>query len=498
MGYKMNEQKGYWGTFELLKEKNNEEYNLLSDLISKKDLKDSESSLFSFIKEAIRYFGSKSESFRSYFNANLDKLTVYTKLIEYIDKYPASIPEEKILKYEILNLLFAIPNIDSVCNEKYDTDMHVPLKNEISLLDAEFKKTNCGEILASDATLLSKCVKYRNWGEKRGRCPVEEFTTQVFCHIFNYPGSFKKSVLRLLNNDIKFCNNEDMMDTITTDKDLKASPEQLDGENRWDVVISIKESVILIENKLGARVKNKETYKYLKAINNSSKTLGYFWLTPMPQDKFNDVIKQLRKEKLEGIDTIKHISWIYDKDNIFELVNKCIETSKPHEKIYLLYFRNLIKSATANLHEMTIKDFLEDKKGMGEKALKVFDLIKKELDWEIDNSKIWKDGCIYGIPIASEGTVLCPFRITPKGTFYVQWLGGAKSGRFQQDGKYNKIKAEFIMLLNIKKLNGKKCSFKIETADVQVIKKAVLWLKGKASKKEVEMPEAELAKSERV
>jgi hypothetical protein len=494
----MDEQKGYWGTFELLEEKKNEEYNLLSDLIDKTNIKAADSSLFAFINKAIRYFSSQSESFRTYFNDNINKITDYTKLIGYLDKYSAFTAEEKVLKYEILNLLFAIPNISCVCNVKYNTDMSVPLKNEIALLDAEFKKKYCGEILASEATLLSKCVKYRNWGEKCGRCPVEEFTTQVFCHIFNYQGSFKKSVLRLLNNDIKFCNNEDMMNTITADKDLKASPEQPDGKNRWDVVISIKESVILIENKLGARVKNKETCKYLKAINNSSKTLGYFWLTPMPQDKFNDVIKQLRKEKLEWIDTIKHISWIYDKDNIFELVNKCIETSKPHEKIYLLYFRNLIKSATANLHEMTIKNFLEDKEGMGEKALKVFDLIKKELDWEIDNSKIWKDGCIYGIPIASEGTVLCPFRITPKGTFNVQWLGGTKSGRFQQDGKYNKLKAEFIELLNIKKLNGKKCSFKIESADVQVIKKAVVWLKGEASKKEFEMPEAKLAKSERV
>ena len=93
----MNEQKGYWGAFETLGDSENEGHTLLSELVKNKNLK-GDSSLFAFIKGAIRYFASKSEAFRTYFNDSINNITDYIKLIEHIEKYSASTPEEKVLK----------------------------------------------------------------------------------------------------------------------------------------------------------------------------------------------------------------------------------------------------------------------------------------------------------------------------------------------------------------------------------------------------------------
>lgn len=474
----MSEQKGYWGTFELLEEKKNEEYNLLSNLISKKDLKDSDSSLFSFIKRAIIYFASKSESFRTYFNANLDKLTDYTKLIEYVDKYPASTTEEIILRHEMLNLLFAIPNTACVCNKKYNTDMPKSLKNEIAVLKVEFEKASQGEVLASKANLLSQCVKYRPWGGKGGRVPVEEFTTQVFCHFFNFSEVFKASIAQDINNQIRVFNKQVMLRVIMDNGDwfkgIRAIPEEPDKDNRWDIVIKIDDSTsVMVENKIASPIGKKETGKYLESPFISS----YFWLTCMSQEKFRDLKEDLVKRGVAGANKINHISWTDGEDSILSTLNGCSHVAYDYEPIYLEYFINLIKSVTASVKGMSFDEFL---KLMEPEALKVFQKITNTLKWSVNNASLCKDGCIYAFPTDKNNEEwFCPFRIKLNGVFDIQW----KAGIFQKD---KTLKKKFIEELKksdtIRDLmKGEKCSsFNIKSlldSDIQTIRNAVSWLK---------------------
>ncbi len=485
----MNEQMGFWEKIRKIEKKDIKDFSLLSILISKTGL-DNNDVLFVFMERALTYFVSKSESFRTHFNGKINETTDYNKLIELIKKYQAYTPEEKILKYEILNLLFKIPSMD--CLQKYQIGMFNMLegipydKNSYREKFPKYKESartlkNIGDKyeemrklyesdnqqdkeFANKANLLSACVKYRPWPKSGAK---ENYFTEVFCFMFNISKEFKNGVRGILNN---------FTDSVLENEAVAISQDpQSDHKKgiRWDIEIKANKKSIVIENKIGAGIGYKEIIEYPKCYINCGHDV-YILLTGNSEEAIKDLEIG-----------IKHISWFFGNYSISNILAEC-KTSDEIEDIYIKYFKELVDTEATNHKGLMLFSAVE-------KELTRLDLLDKFnlfLDGWVDaqlpgkkRSRLpGKDGCVFYI-ITDRDQWLCPFKISKKGVFNIQWLGGPIQ-------KNTEFKNDFIKKINDssetpnKSIITKKQSFNIKDlskTEIQNIIKTFAWLTGRVN-----------------
>jgi hypothetical protein len=351
-----------WMHFEKIDKLPNDKYSLLSSLIQNLLSRESGSVLFTTIKSAIRYFAAESEAFRNYFNDNINETADCIKLVVLVDNFQAYTPEDNILKYEILNLLFITSTADFIpdCND---------LKRRIDELGDNFIKLHSSEKSAHISTLLRESFNYRHLPGK-GKGPLEMFFAVVFCHVFNNSQIFKVSTIKLINENMGLgCRaHEIISNSLICDKygnpfwadntyyeEMKARLGQLDEDMYGYIIITIDTFDDMYKGALTVSFEPKSFLVPLKLgecdepISNN-KMDGYFWLSCMSQKRFNELKINLLGRGVVGSEKINHVSWVDGKESILELLKKSCQLSKDeYEKVYLKYFINLIESISTRL-----------------------------------------------------------------------------------------------------------------------------------------------------
>lgn len=379
---------------------------LLSQLCTKDKELDNRNASVIFVLRAIAYLDEKAQrqceilnseqkAHYSEYQNDVGPKPNYNELCRLVEKFvpkPES-TEEDLLKKEIINL----------CHS---------LTGESDILD----KKKYFYLLANCEKYKPFHVKGKHSKEKKrivgGKNQKENYFTEVFCFAFNHSEEFKTGIISIINKLTGIVLGSD----ASADSQKKEKSPTRPKSNNWDIEIKDAGSSIVIENKIGALLEEKEISQYQDDFK-LSKHDEYILLTCHS----NDVIKD------SGIG-IKHISWFFGNDSVRSVLSNC-KTSDNIEDIYIKYFVELVQSELAAYKKtMSFKEVEDELERIDLDLLKRFNELKK--GWESLNMPgakktgrlPGKDGCIFYI-LTDNNRWHLPFKITKKGVFNVQWEG---------------------------------------------------------------------------